>query len=42
MNQHNQVMSFEMHGVQIYGNVNYNDVQMSMGTLNINITKTNQ
>ena len=39
MNKHNQVMSFEMHGVQIDENENYNDVQMSMDTLNLDVAK---
>ena len=39
MNEHKHVMSFEMHGIQIDENENYNDVQMSTDTPNLDITK---
>ena len=39
MNKHNQVMGFEMHGVQIDENQKCNDVRMGMDTLNLDIAK---
>ena len=39
LNKHNQVMSFEMHGIQIDDHTDYDNVQMSTETLTLDIAK---
>ena len=39
MDKHNQVMSFETHGIQIYEHESYNGVQMNMDKLILDISK---
>ena len=39
LNKHNQVMSFKCHGITIDENENYDNVKLTMDTLNLDITK---
>ena len=39
MNKHNQVMGFKMHGITIDENESYDDIKITMDTLNLDIIK---
>ena len=39
MNKHNQVMGFKIHGITIDENESYDDIKITMDTLNLDIIK---